>query len=133
MQIDSIELQKPKADAPIDRRFECGSNSTVLSRPFENEQYGPSSSIEAGIRIDSGDPITQRTDRISKSTNNSFTTLNETDPFAIAIELIRLLARAVGWIAVTEAGIKSRFNDRQPKNASFSIVASLGGGSNITD
>jgi hypothetical protein len=97
------------------------------------QHWPPSVSIEDGITIDSGDPITQMSDRTSKSTKNSFTTRNETDPSSISIELIPLGAKAELLIVVAEAGIENQFKDLQKQKAACSIVASLDGGSNITD
>jgi hypothetical protein len=109
--IDSNDKQKEKAHSPIDRRVESDSNATVLSFPFEEQQYGRTVSIDDGISIDSGDPITQISDRSSKSTKNSVITLNETDPPSTSIDLIPLSRKAAPSIAVTEAGMKSRVND----------------------
>jgi hypothetical protein len=129
MQIDSSELQKAKAD----RRFESDSKSPVLSARFEQQHHGRSSSIEDGIWIDSGEPITQTSDRTSKSTKNPFTARNETDPSLISIDPIPLVENASSSIAVTEAGIESQVNDGQFENANWSIAASLDGRSNVTD
>jgi hypothetical protein len=110
-QIDSNDEQKPKPNSPINRRFESDSNATVLSFLFEEQQNGRSSSIEEGISIDSGEPITQTSEWPSKSTKNSFTTLNEIDPSSISIDPIPLAWNAPSPIAVTEAGRKTRFSD----------------------
>jgi hypothetical protein len=116
MQIDSSDLQKAKADRPIDRRFESDSNSTVPNALFE-QQKCRRSSIEDGIWIDSGEPITQTSDRTSKSTKNSFTTRNETDPFSISIDPIQVAEKAPSSTAVTETGIEIQFNERHVKNS----------------
>jgi hypothetical protein len=76
-----------------------------------DEQHGPRASIDDGIRIDSGDPITQISDSASKSTKSSFIILNETDPSSISIDLIPLHVNDDPLITITEAGIKSRVND----------------------
>jgi hypothetical protein len=90
MTIDSSENAWKKADWSMHRRFEFDSHSTVFSLQLPAQQNGRSSSIEDGIRIEAGTPITQMSDLTSKSTNNSFTTLNETEPFSISIDLTRL-------------------------------------------
>jgi hypothetical protein len=133
IQTDLNESHSAKAERPIDRRLEFNSNATVFSLSFPAEQESRSSSTEDGIRIESGDPITQTSDLTSKSTKNPFTTLNETEPSSISIDLIPLSTNTIPWIVVTEAGIQNRFNDRQPQNASCSIVASRDGESKTTD
>jgi hypothetical protein len=85
------------------------------------------------MSIDSGDPITQTSERPSESTKNSFKTLNEIDPSSISIDLIPLCAKADSSLSLTVAGMKSRFSDRHSKNVFRSIVVSLDGRSNVTD
>jgi hypothetical protein len=51
----------------------------------------------------------------------------------MSIDRIPLRPNADSSISVTEAGIKSRFNDWQKLKTLFSIVASLDRGSNVTD
>jgi hypothetical protein len=115
MPIDSNDWQVRTANPPIDRRIESDANSTVLSLWFARQQYPPSVSIEDGITIDSGDPIAQTTDRTSKATNSSFTTLNETDPSSIPIYRIPLPPKARVVIPVAEAGIENRFRELNAK------------------
>jgi hypothetical protein len=133
MQIASNDSQPAKANSPIDRTFEPNPNSTALTPSFEAEQNGPSVSIHDGITIDSGDPMTQTSEMILKSTKNSLRTLNETDPSSISIDRIPLPTNESQPIAVTAAGMQSRSNDRQSMKADSPIVASLDRGSNITD
>jgi hypothetical protein len=64
----------------MDRRFESDSHSTILRLAFLWEENDRSFSIDDWTRIESRDPITRTRERTSKSTTNSFTTLNETDP-----------------------------------------------------
>jgi hypothetical protein len=106
---------------------------TVFSLAFKPQEKGRSYSIEDGITIDSADPIAQTSERPSKSTSNSFQTLNETDPSSISIERIPLPTNALSPIAVTEAGRKSRVSDEQIANVPTSIVATLDGCSNVAD
>jgi hypothetical protein len=47
--------------------------------------------------------------------------------------MIPVSQKAEPSIDLTEAGTKSHFNDRQPKNGCFSIVATLDGRSKTTD
>jgi hypothetical protein len=83
--------------------------------------------------MDSGDPITQTSERTSKSTNKSFTTRNETDPSSMSMERIPSLEKAAPSIVVTEAGIEKRSNESQQENTSCLIVVSFDGGSQIAD
>jgi hypothetical protein len=85
------------------------------------------------MRIDSGDPITETSDRAPKSTNKSFRTRNEADPSSIVIELMPLHTKADASIAVTEAGMERSVNEKQHEKTPLSIVVSLDGGSNVTD
>jgi hypothetical protein len=133
MQIDCNSSQPLQANRPIDRRFESNSNSTVRNPVCEEQQNGRGSSTEDGIQIDSGNPITQTSERIPKSTKNSFTARSETDPSSISIDPIPLASNADSWIAVTEAGIEIQVNERHVKNAHWSIPASLDRRSNATD
>jgi hypothetical protein len=133
MRIDSNDPQKEKALTPIHRRFDADSIATFLNVGFEEQQRGRSSSIDDGISIDSGDPITQISDRTAKSTKNSFTIRNETDPSSTSIDPIPLDPNADPSIEVTEAGMRSRFNDLQRSKTLSSIVASLDRRSNVTD
>jgi hypothetical protein len=133
MQIDSSALQLAKAKCPINLIIESDSNSTRVSLPCERQQNGLSVSIEEGITIDSGDPITQISERTSKSTKKSFRTRNESDPSSISIQRIPLTLKTRSPIIVTEAGIENRSNNGQNMKAELSIVASRDGGSNVTD
>jgi hypothetical protein len=85
------------------------------------------------MTIDSGDPITQTSERTSKSTKSPFRTLNATDPSSISIELIALPSNARSSIAVTGAGIQSPLKDEQPQNGRPLIVQTLDDGSKTTD
>jgi hypothetical protein len=77
--------------------------------------------------------MTQTSERPAKSINSPFRTLSDTEPSAISIEVIPLDSNADSSIAVTEAGIRNRFNDLQRQKAPELIVVSLDGGSNMTD
>jgi hypothetical protein len=64
-------LTERKGDRPIDRRFQLDSKPIVLRPCFRAEQPISSSSIDGGIRIDSGDPIAQTSERPSTSSKKS--------------------------------------------------------------
>jgi hypothetical protein len=81
------------------------------------------------IRSDSGEPITEMSQRHSKSITRCFKTLDETDPASISIDLIETgfqsPSKTEPSIIVTQAGITSRVNEWHTEKAPFSIVPTL--------